>query len=687
MRPSHAVAIAATVAAAVAVTLTGADVGVARTADGAVSGASRTVTGTGQADSATDFPWFRAVSDDGRYLVDQTGAPIPLFTIHQWNLVARAGEHDELGPGTTPQAVFQDYCRFVASKDFNAVLALAVSSDQGGVVGSPTDGRTWDGIKPWGPGGIGDLNEPYWQRVDQLVDACGAEGVTVILNLVSSYTLYPGTAFADLNTTNGGAYGTAIGNRYKDKPNIIYHFGTDYFGTYEEQFAAIADAIQATGDTHLIALQNFPESNTRTSSPDGQPVGSFGNSRTISYDDVYSYNASYVELERDWGLTSPEIRPTVFMNGHYDQSGSDSQHYDWHVYADNLGWGLTTGSKGFYYQAEGIWKWEASSWADLQTLSFLADGGPWPSTVAWFEALNGWWNLVPDIGSSFITSSRGTPLPQIPSGGKEYNAASPQNDYLTGAVTADGTLALLYTPVARTISIDGSRMASQYTASWIDPYDGSRTPATPSATSYTTPPSGNSGGDDNWYLALEADPAPAPSSSPTPSPSPEPSPSTSTSPSTSPEPSPSSEPSSSSSPEPSPSSEPSPTPSSEPSPSPSLEPSPTSPTAATYTATAELSASSWIQLRRAAFLDGQIVLSYACTDCGEPMRTIEIQGRLGDGSWRTLTTQTYQYSEELSVRVPYKFEELRVTAPEIQVDADTYAEVVSNSIPVPSRWR
>jgi hypothetical protein len=107
----------------------------------------------------------------------------------------------------------------------------------------------------------------------------------------------------------------------------------------------------------------------------------------------------------------------------------------------------------------------------------------------------------------------------------------------------------------------------------------------------------------------------------------------------------------------------------------------------TYTGTANLDAYSWIQLRRAAFLDAQLVIEYACTDCDQPMRTIEIQGRLGDGSWRTLTTQTYQYSEELSVRVPYKFEELRVTAPAIQVDADTYSEVVSNSIPVPSRWR
>ena len=105
----------------------------------------------------------------------------------------------------------------------------------------------------------------------------------------------------------------------------------------------------------------------------------------------------------------------------------------------------------------------------------------------------------------------------------------------------------------------------------------------------------------------------------------------------------------------------------------------------TYTATGDFSANFWIQLRRAAFLDAHLVITYACTDCGDPMRTIEIQGRLGDGSWRTMKTQTYQYSEDLRVRVPYKFEEVRVTAPAIHIDeGTTYAQVVSNSIPVPT---
>jgi hypothetical protein len=106
----------------------------------------------------------------------------------------------------------------------------------------------------------------------------------------------------------------------------------------------------------------------------------------------------------------------------------------------------------------------------------------------------------------------------------------------------------------------------------------------------------------------------------------------------------------------------------------------------TYTGTGDLTVNSWSQRRWFAFLDAQLVITYACTDCVDPMRTIKIQGRLWDGSWRTIKFQTYPYSEHLTARVRYAYDEVRVVAPAIDVDADTtYAEVVSNSVPVPTR--
>ena len=65
-----------------------------------------------------------------------------------------------------------------------------------------------------------------------------------------------------------------------------------------------------------------------------------------------------------------------------------------------------------------------------------------------------------------------------------------------------GKLALLYTPVARTITINTAQLVPGYTAQWVDPYTGARITAATPASSYTTPGT-NSHGDDNWYLLLE----------------------------------------------------------------------------------------------------------------------------------------------------------------------------------------
>ncbi|MEO6509980.1 MAG: DUF4038 domain-containing protein, partial [Nocardioides sp.] len=502
---------------------------------------------------------------------------------------------------------------------FNGVLTLAV----GGASGSNQNGTTWDGIAPFS-GAIGDLNNAYWTRVDQFIDAMAAQGLTVILNLASSYAEASGGALTGLNPSNGAAYGTAIGRRYQGRPNIVYEFGVDDFGYADGDHQAIADAIRATGDTHLITVQYMAESNSRTDSS-SQRIGTFGADADVDYDEIYSYNASYLETQRDYQLGGP-TRPTLFANGHYDQSGTND-HFDWHVMADNLGWALTSGSKGSYYGSEATWQWGSGAYADLSRLTF--PNGPWPATVRWFTALDGWWKLVPDFGSSLITSARGTELTAIPSGGNGggYDATNAQNDYLTGAVAPDGTLAVLYTPVARTISVDTTKLAAGFHATWVDPYSGTLVPATASA-SYTTPGK-NSNGDGNWYLVLGSS-----------------TPLTATSP---------------------------PTPTSAPHPS-------------AYQGSATLKYATWTRGVGAAHLRAKLVLDYRCRSCRSPRRPVKLQGRLADGSWRTIARSTYRKPVVLTVRVPYRFRKVRVKVPPLVTSGGSrYARLVSHRVRVPRK--
>ena len=97
-----------------------------------------------------------------------------------------------------------------------------------------------------------------------------------------------------------------------------------------------------------------------------------------------------------------------------------------------------------------------------------------------FEKLDGWQELVPDFGSTFITAGRGDK-------GTDADIYATGDTYVTGAVTPDGRLAVVYLPSAtsQTISIDQSKMAPGYTARWVDPTTGASTPAATGATSTT----------------------------------------------------------------------------------------------------------------------------------------------------------------------------------------------------------
>jgi hypothetical protein len=104
--------------------------------------------------------------------------------------------------------------------------------------------------------------------------------------------------------------------------------------------------------------------------------------------------------------------------------------------------------------------------------------------------------------------------------------------------------------------------------------------------------------------------------------------------------------------------------------------------------TAHLAPRSWAKGAAVARLRARLAITYACSTCGRPHRPIRIQGRLRNGTWRTIGTRTYHRVERLTVRVPYKFRRLRVVAPELSTNAHTtYAKVVSNSVRVPMKRR
>jgi hypothetical protein len=125
-----------------------------------------------------------------------------------------------------------------------------------------------------------------------------------------------------------------------------------------------------------------------------------------------------------------------------------------------------------------------------------------------------WYDLVPDQTHSVTTAGYGTHSGTLvgPCGGTGETCGTGNiqtDDYVTTAITADGSLAMAYCPASTTLTVDLGKLKSSVTARWYDPtaatfstITGSPFPNMGSQTFAT--PGTNGGGDPDWVLVLEA---------------------------------------------------------------------------------------------------------------------------------------------------------------------------------------
>ena len=78
-----------------------------------------------------------------------------------------------------------------------------------------------------------------------------------------------------------------------------------------------------------------------------------------------------------------------------------------------------------------------------------------------------WYNLVPDTNHTVVTAGFGT-----------YSSSGyvADNNYLTAARTADGSLVMAYAPVLGQFTVDMSKLSAPAVARWYDPSSGAYIP-------------------------------------------------------------------------------------------------------------------------------------------------------------------------------------------------------------------
>ena len=425
-------------------------------------------------------------SIDGTNLcfLDTLGDPILLRGDTSWAIPFNAGAYTH--------TYEEDIDRLVnnrASQGYNAILIAALGSTENG--GPADTGANENGDIPFVGGDFGSLTSAYWTRVDYLVTACQDKGITVLFDAIYAYDMSSG-ALSSANSTDYQDYGTAIGARYKDYPNIIWWFGGDYFDSDNTKLDSFVTGLTGSGDSHLITIENNAETTSRADIHN-DAVYNWG-TNNADFNVVYSYNASYDGTEYAWDETSPI--PVVHGDGHYYSDGADSA-----AFSRNWAWWiLSSGSRGINAGSEGIWNWNSGSYASVTSETFLVTTLPAICNV--FTSFDGWHTLRPDTSSALVTAGRGTHVSHFNSGGGggEYSSG---NSYVTASINAAGTLAVIYIPSSTTITIDEGQMAAGYTATWVDPVTGATTSETTGTTYDSSTPGTNSAGGSDWVLVLQ----------------------------------------------------------------------------------------------------------------------------------------------------------------------------------------
>jgi hypothetical protein len=452
-----------------------------------------------QITTASTYMYPLKVSKNGRYLVDQNNKPFRIQGDSAQSLIANL---------TYPEA--QVYFSDRQAKGFNTININLLEHKF--AVRAPANRN---GDQPFtSPGDFSKPNESYFAFADSIIDLAASKGM--LISLAPMYLGVNGgdegwwvTLDADANSQSiCYDFGLYIGNRYKNRKNILWVIGGDYMpasGTEGEvRLHKFMEGIKAAGATQLWAGDwNFGTISTDepafASSMDLNAVYTYGNAGKSG--------ATYVEARKAYFYSPP--RPAYLKETGYESENwaeGDPASIRKYTYRAIFG-GCTAGA---FFGHRDIWEFATNKWwsgfnfghapwqsaldsagtFDMVRLGQLLDALPWFDLVP--SGLAGTKNFVRQMGGSFEEA-----------------------DYVTAMATADAKLLLAYAPPtgksSLTLTVDLAFLSGSARARWFDPASGKYTDISPNplanrgAMSFTIP-GRNAAGATDWVLVLQVAP-------------------------------------------------------------------------------------------------------------------------------------------------------------------------------------
>lgn len=393
-----------------------------------------------------------------------------------------------------------DYLADRAAHGFNSlwVEMLCVK-----YTGGRPDGSRLDGTKPFNkkiPGtNYYDLttpNEAYFAHADRIIRMAAKDGIMVMLGPLDPGGLIK-TALAN-GPSRCLAYGRYLGKRYKDFPNIVWLDGND-FQTWkipadDAVITSVARGIRDEDPNHLQTIELNYQASCSLDDPNWAPV--------VGLNLAYTYYATYAEVLHCYNQSS---KIPVFMgeaNYEYERN-QDEDGGSPHVLRMQEYWTMLSGATGQIYGNKYIWRF-LPGWKNhldspgVTQLDYM---------VNLFKSRQ-WYDLVPDQKHTFVTSGYGHFISTGPAA-TATTARFANNNYVTAALTKDGSLGMAYLPQGGTITVAMNKLKNNITARWFDPTDNAfrsitGSPFSNRGTHRFTTPGTNSVGAPDWVLVLEA---------------------------------------------------------------------------------------------------------------------------------------------------------------------------------------
>ncbi|MDH3251986.1 MAG: DUF4038 domain-containing protein, partial [Ignavibacteria bacterium] len=322
------------------------------------------------------------ISSNNRYLEDQSGIPFLLNAEAAWSLMAQLTYADA-----------DYYLTNRAQKGFNGVLVNLIEH----MFSTYAPNNIYN-VAPFTGTPFNTPNESYFANCDAVISRARELGIVVFLAPV-----YLGYGCSDQgwcsevkarSTADMKAWGTYLGNRYKDYANIVWVIGGDTdpssVRTKLDSLVAGLRAADNVFPNRIITTHNEPET---------QAIIHWSGRSWLTLNSIYTYsNTLYYQADDAYNV-SP-AKPFYMLESSYEnEHGSTPQTLRAQAY-----WAILRGGCGHIFGNCPIWLFGSSGWCGVTNWKAALDGAGSVS-MSYFAALfnsRRWYKLLPDRTGSVI---------------------------------------------------------------------------------------------------------------------------------------------------------------------------------------------------------------------------------------------------------------------------------------------